>query len=262
LNLAAHQLLEQVSAPFTVRDAIGDFPKIRSRLSVKGESLAQWRQAVSDAPNRLADWDDTEKAALEGRMRSVAKVAATARADSGALFVRAEKAGPSASESVRQWFVKDGPGGYLQHESRSHMASDLARYMFAATYVELKGISPKLNRFPPGLMPEHENAKKLAGGESAPFMDRFRVQRADRPSTTVVSHIAKDGHYYIHYDPTQCRSLTVREAARLQTFPDNYFFEGNRTEQYTQVGNAVPPMLAHKLACIVEGLFRPLFISK
>ncbi len=122
------------------------------------------------------------------------------------------------------------------------MDDDLGRYFFASLFARETGETPKSHEFPVSLAPKHAN------WSTGKFADRFRVQRWDRPATTVTSHISKDGHYFIHPDPTQCRSLTVREAARLQTFPDNYLFLGNRTEQYVQVGNAVPPYLARQIA--------------
>ncbi|WDE03706.1 DNA cytosine methyltransferase [Thalassomonas viridans] len=144
----------------------------------------------------------------------------------------------------------------LNHEARSHMDTDLCRYIYSSSYSLIKPQGeerdyPRLQELEEaGLDPKgHKNKKS--------FVDRFRTQIWNQPSTTVTSHIAKDGHYYIHPDPSQMRSLTVREAARLQTFPDNYFFEGPRTAQFIQVGNAVPPLLANKIAGVVNNIFNP-----
>jgi DNA (cytosine-5)-methyltransferase 1 len=154
---------------------------------------------------------------------------------------------------LHNWFGDSRLCGVCNHATRSHIRADLHRYLFAAAYAQIFKRSPLLEDFPAELLPNHKNVE--AALKETKFNDRFRVQTKGRPSTTITSHISKDGHYFIHYDPTQCRSLTVREAARLQTFPDNYFFEGPRTQQYHQVGNAVPPLLAHQIAEIVAEMF-------
>lgn len=250
-----HDLL-QVAEPVSVRQAIEDLPKLRSRLS-KGDSIEAWREAVLAGPSYVAGWGRPSERIMIELMRTSAQAATWNSV--GKPFAqkpgRKPKLKLKEQTELQRWVQDRSLNGFCQHEARSHMDSDLARYLFAACFAQSERYSPRLDIFPPKLLPKHSNlTKEREATEAIPFKDRFRVQCARDPATTIVSHIAKDGHYYIHYDPTQCRSLTVREAARLQTFPDNYFFAGNRTQQYTQVGNAVPPLLANKLAKIVRGV--------
>lgn len=101
----------------------------------------------------------------------------------------------------------------------------------------------KYDKLPKNLI-KHNNTKC--------FLDRFKVVSYDKPSHTMVAHISKDGHHYIHPDITQLRSLTVREAARIQSFPDDYYFESSKTSAFKQIGNAVPVFMAEQIAKKIE----------
>lgn len=231
-----------VTAAITVSRAIADLPKLRSVLSAK-DTFEKWQKTVKEqaarAVNALAEIEDpTERRQIKSALQHVLTDDLPHRSR-GALRL------PLSLGQANKFTTKlrdKKLSMVLNHEARGHMAEDLARYLFAAAYGRVMNASPSQAKFPEALAPDHES------WFSGYFADRFRVQIKGGPATTITCHIAKDGHYYIHHDPRQCRSLTVREAARIQTFPDNYFFEGNRTEQYVQVGNAVPPLLARQIA--------------
>lgn len=238
-----------VSSPLrTVDDVIGTMPSVRSGISRAPDSAAEWRKNVVDAARLLTRIHaEKDNHTLREEFSSVARRMAT-EAPRSRTETRLPETYGNSSDALLNWLERSELRAIAQHETRGHMVSDLGRYLFASVFGAVRGYSPKAADFPLALTPDHRN------WHSGVFNDRFRVQLAQKASTTITSHISKDGHYFIHPDPMQCRSLTVREAARLQTFPDDYLFMGNRTQQYVQVGNAVPPYLARQIAILLRSV--------
>ncbi|GAI73857.1 unnamed protein product, partial [marine sediment metagenome] len=148
-------------------------------------------------------------------------------------------------EYLTKFRIRNDVNFVTQHIARPHNNKDLAIYKMAIGRWEQDG--HRLLNFE---IPKHKRTQK----NTRSFLDRFKVVAEDRLSHTILAHIAKDGHYYIHPDKKQLRSLSVREAARIQSFPDDYFFEGSRTSVFKQIGNAVPPLMAESIAKKIRGL--------
>jgi DNA (cytosine-5)-methyltransferase 1 len=242
----------------TVKDVISDLPPLRSGLSKGEDTLDNWSNEIHR--NIKIIIRDVKKIKLDEvaeRMTIATNKIGNKKLKRGSNWLPAERTNLSSAmgKDLQQWY-RDPAGwtGVCNHETRGHITTDLHRYLFCACYSQTAKkntkLTPKAKDFPVSLAPNHAN------WNSGNFSDRFRVQSAHGVATTITSHISKDGHYFIHYDPTQCRSLTVREAARIQTFPDNYFFVGNRTQQYVQVGNAVPPCLARQIAKVIHEIIK------
>ena len=241
------QILEK-NETVPISNVLSGLPRLRSALSKMEDSDANWKQVLTDTTKRSFYQDIDEQ--IASQIEKVVGELRLPHKKSGSEFIPYDRV---STKHASFWYLDERIGGVCNHVSRGHMDSDLYRYLFVSCFGNKFKKSPTLSDFPNGLLPNHGNVDEALNEKK--FADRFRVQIANQPAKTITSHISKDGHYYIHYDPTQCRSLTVREAARVQTFPDNYYFCGPRTSQFIQVGNAVPPLLAQQIALIVNGIF-------
>lgn len=245
----------------SLKSVIGNLPKIRSELNrkfisseiVNGKKKRKyhnlkddpklWEEYINSFKEEIIKWNGLNLYYNKKHINSP-------KDGVGAEYLKI-KSSFSDIHPLKSWYEDQRLNGVTHHQTRGHLLEDLFRYIFASIFTYSEKRFPRLSDYEKHcdrLMPDHDNAR------SGKFNDRFRVQMPDIPATTVTSHISKDGHYFIHYDPDQCRSLTVREAARIQTFPDNYLFCGPRTAQFHQVGNAVPPFLAYQIADIVSNI--------
>lgn len=143
-----------------------------------------------------------------------------------------------ASKYLKQFNIRNGWDFTTQHIARPHNPTDLEIYKRAIDLWLNKKERLNYAKLPAELQ-NHNNKHS--------FLNRFQVVDPGC-CHTVVAHIAMDGHYYIYPSLEQIRSITIREAARLQSFPDDYYFEGSRSAAFKQIGNAVPVVLAHKIA--------------
>jgi len=143
------------------------------------------------------------------------------------------------TEYLEKFELRNGVDFVTQHIARPHNKRDLNIYKIAINKWLKKSERLKYPDLPTELK-THKNETS--------FVDRYKVVDINGLSHTMVAHIAKDGHHYIYPDNKQIRSLSVREAARIQSFPDDFFFEGGRSAAFRQIGNAVPPLMANEIA--------------
>ncbi|MFT5747299.1 MAG: DNA (cytosine-5)-methyltransferase 1 [Saprospiraceae bacterium] len=215
------ETLIETEKEVNLSEVIGDLPKIRSGINraylsstiVDGkkkrkylnlkDSKEKWEELVNNLREEIISWNGFAKNYSNKKIQPPTE-------DLGAEFVKCQT--PVPTNPLFEWYQDAELGGACNHQSRSHLVEDLKRYMFSSMFTKTYKRFPKLQEFKAhsdDLLPDHKN---VASGK---FVDRFRVQLPDRPATTVTSHISKDGHYFIHYDSEQCRSLMVKEAARM-----------------------------------------------
>ena len=208
---------------------VADFgvPQFRKRGLVIGNSMDL------ENPELTPTHYDPRTGAVDGRkpyetVRTAISDLPPIRAGEGEKFVRYPRSGQLTDYQMQRRIKSDG---IHNHTARLHSERDLKIFKLLRPGQWIGDLPEKYNPYRPDI-----------------FKDKIKKQPWDRPSSTILAHLSKDGLMFVHPDRKQNRSLTPREAARIQSFDDSYVFEGPRTQQFVQIGNAVPPLFARQVA--------------
>ena len=217
-------------------EAIDDLPKIAAQTLMKNGDLKRGARRF----NRLVKYDD---------IRPVSGYAQSMKQWDGF------EAGDGIYDHVIRYLPRDySLFARMKEGDQYPEAHRLALRMFQKKLTELERHGVRVR---PG-SPEHEEVKCSIVPPYDPnkFPNKWRKITKDQPVRTVMAHLSKDGYSHIHYDNAQARTISVREAARLQSFPDGFLFAGAMNQAFQQIGNAVPPLLAKAIAMEVMKTIR------
>lgn len=212
-----------------------DFGVIQHRKRI---IIIGWRKDIQ------AEYPQFEKVTIRARIYALFHDLPAVKAGSNKSVYKYKKL---RNNYLTDYHIRNGFPFVTQHITRPHNDNDLKIYKIAINLWKKNN-----KRIRNDSIPENIRTQKNVTS----FLDRFKVVAGNRRSHTVIAHIAKDGHHYIHPDMKQLRSISVREAARIQSFPDDYYFEGSRTSVFRQIGNAVPPLMARVIAGKIKEMLK------
>ena len=206
----------------SVYEAIGDLPYVKPKITFTDLSKTQ-KEEIMEKNKKIKSGRDNIELNKNRFVKHINKI----------------------SEAGQNFFGFVRPNGYKyvdHHTARSQQLSDIKLFGLMNQGETAKDF---MDRMP-------TKARSLIKYDMLSFKDKYRKQKAKEPSTTVFAHLEKDGNRFIH--PTQARTYTPREAARIQSFPDDFIFEGPISKKFRQIGNAVPPLLSYNIALCVKQL--------
>ena len=237
----------------TIENIIDNMPKIRASLVREGSSYVAWTKTMHDVIATVRQSVETHKMLRPHReafIQELDKMAKHVSMPEPKHCDTKETKPPHCPQVLWNWLVDSNLAKPSFHFTKLEIPKRLIWNLYGAIYAQIHWKSAKISDYPDSILGELLSYKRERRWET-----KVRVQVRNLPAHAIIASLYNNCAY-THYDMYQCRSLSIREAARLQTFPDNFYFYGKQRSSAKQVGNAVPPYLAYQIAQQIAQLIR------